>query len=206
MPQQFEKVRIDKWYRKMIEKIFDVIKNNIKNPRLYITILVLILVFLLLFPYIDANYFYYRCVNNRIDILTKMTEIDLDKVTKDPTLSQEYSNLLAEIEKQTDGSIGSIFVNEKDSHVRFIKFITGGSLVWLIAIAILFSKKNTFLNLFISFIVVGIVGGITGWIFMVLPTVVTPMVNYIGFPLLLAILIVLLATGSMKQKKTDNQK
>lgn len=46
----------------MVEKIFDAIKSNLKNPKLYIGILVLLLCGLLLFPYIDANVFYYQRV------------------------------------------------------------------------------------------------------------------------------------------------
>ena len=190
----------------MNEKIIEEIIKNLKNPRFYVYLLVLLLVFLLLFPYIDANFFYYRRVNNRIDILTKMAEADLSKIEENPVLSKEYENLLTEIEKQTDGSIGSIFMKDKEPHVQLLKFVTGGSLIWIIAIGVLFSKKNSTGNRLISSVVFGIIGCIAGAISMVLPTVITPMVNYIGFPFLLAIIIVLLAAESMKQKKADNQK
>ncbi len=188
----------------MIEKLFDVIKSNLKNPRLYIFLLVVMLVFLLLFPYIDANYFYYRRVNNRIDILTKITGIDKEKIDENPVLKQEYDNLLTEIEKQTDGSIGSVFVKEKDPHIQRMKFITGGLLVWITAIAILFSKANTRKNRIISFIVLIAVGFLTGGISKIIPTIITPMVNYIGFPLLLIILLALLMTGNNAKKGQES--
>ena len=53
---------------KMVEKVFDIIKDNLKNPKLYIALLTIIVVILLLFPYIDANFFYYNRVEKRIDI------------------------------------------------------------------------------------------------------------------------------------------
>lgn len=184
----------------MIEKIFDVVKSNLKNPRLYIFLLVVMLVFLLLFPYIDANFFYYRRVNNRIDILTKITAIDRVKVQENEILKQEYDNLLTEIEKQTDGSIGSVFVKETDPRVQQMKFITGGSLIWITAVAVLFSKANTKKNRIISFVVLIIVGFLTGGISKIIPTIITPMVNYVGFPLLIIILVALLMTGNTEKK------
>lgn len=41
----------------MKEKIFDLIKENLKNPKLYLGLFIVIIVILLLFPYIDANFF-----------------------------------------------------------------------------------------------------------------------------------------------------
>lgn len=34
----------------MVEKIFDLVKSNLKNPKLYISMLVILLVVLVLFP------------------------------------------------------------------------------------------------------------------------------------------------------------
>ena len=64
----------------MFEKIFDLIKNNFKNPKLYVFLLVVLLTVLVLFPYIDANFFYYNRVNDRIDILTKVSEINVEQI------------------------------------------------------------------------------------------------------------------------------
>ena len=51
------------------EKIFELFKQNIKNPNLYVTLFIIIMIVLILFPYIDANYFYYSRVEKRINIL-----------------------------------------------------------------------------------------------------------------------------------------
>lgn len=64
----------------MGEKIFDLLKANIKNPKLYVVLFIFIMVTLILFPYIDANYFYYNRVEKRITILNKIAEIDENKI------------------------------------------------------------------------------------------------------------------------------
>ena len=83
----------------MWEKIIDEIKNNLRNPNLYIVLIIVIMVFLLLFPYIDANIFYYNRVNSRIEILNKMSEIDVEKIQNNEIFMKEYDSLLDEIEK-----------------------------------------------------------------------------------------------------------
>lgn len=124
----------------MFEKIFDLIKNNFKNPKLYVFLLVVLLTVLVLFPYIDANFFYYNRVNDRIDILTKVSEINVEQIQENEILYKEYNSILTEIEKQSSGNIGSVFIKEADNTVNLIKFITGGVLVWLIALLCLFIK------------------------------------------------------------------
>ncbi len=184
----------------MYEKLYDAVSNNLKNPRLYIVILLVILVFLLLFPYIDANYFYYHRVNNRIEIVTKMMSIDKDKIRENSVLMKEYENLLVEIEKQSDGSIGNVFVNEKNPSVQRIKFITGGSLMWLLAIMALVSKGNTFRNRIITAVVLAVIGCVTGGLSKIIPTIISPIVNYIGFPMVLIVLLALMMTGTATKK------
>lgn len=184
----------------MYEKLYDAVINNLKNPRLYIVILLVILVFLLLFPYIDANYFYYHRVNNRIEIVTKMMSIDKDKIRENSVLMKEYENLLVEIEKQSDGSIGNVFVNEKNPSVQRIKFISGGSLVWLLAIMALVSKGNTFRNRIITAVVLAVIGCVTGGLSKIIPTIISPIVNYIGFPMVLIVLLALMMTGTATKK------
>ena len=64
----------------MQEKIFELIKTNLKNPKLYIGLFIILVIVLPLFPYIDANYFYYSRVEKRINILDKVTKIDKDEI------------------------------------------------------------------------------------------------------------------------------
>ena len=119
----------------MKEKIFELIKTNLKNPKFYIGLFVVLVIVLLLFPYIDANYFYYSRVEKRIDILNKVTEMDEEIIQK-----EEYNSILNEISKQKDGSLGSVFVTKNSSEVQRNKFLSGALLSWIVAIVCLFVK------------------------------------------------------------------
>lgn len=188
----------------MFEKLFDEVKQNLRNPKLYILVLIILLLFLLLFPYIDANVFYYNRVNCRIDILNQMTQLDMEKIQENEILEQEYYRILEEVSKQTEGSLGSVFIKETDEAVNMIKFISGGSLFWIVAIACFFIKdiKNWGNRLF-GFAFIGGLGWIFGFIAKSIPTIINPILNYLGFPLLLLIIVALLVTSGSKQKNVD---
>ncbi len=185
----------------MFEKIFDLIKSNFKNPKLYVFLLIILLTVLVLFPYIDANFFYYNRVNDRIDILTKVSEINVEQIQENEILYKEYNSVLAEIEKQSAGSVGSVFIKESNDTVNLIKFITGGSLIWLIALLCLFIKgfKNWGYRI-LGFALFAGLGCVLGLAANAIPTIANPMVNYIGFPVLVIIVIALLATGGKNKK------
>lgn len=188
----------------MFEKIFDLVKNNFKNPKLYIGILIVLLCFLVLFPYIDANFFYYQRINDRIDILHKISEIDTDAIAENPVLATEYEHILSEIEKQSyeSGSFGSIFIKETNSTVNLIKFLTGAAIFWILGIVCFFIKGfKSLSNKFFVFAFFVIIGIPCGFIAKAIPTIVTPIVNYIGFPVLTIVVIALLLTREKKEDK-----
>lgn len=185
----------------MVEKIFDLIKDNLKNPKLYISLLVVLLVTLVLLPYIDANFFYYDRVDNRIDILSKVVDIDVEKIKDNEILHKEYTSILSEIEKQSSGSVGSIIVKESNKTVNTIKFITGGVILWLIAIMCIFIKNFGSLGArVLGFVVFVVLGCLLGFAAKAIPTILNPWVNYIGVPLLITIVVALLCTGGKKNK------
>lgn len=188
----------------MLEKIFDVVKTNLKNPKLYVAILILILAILLLFPYIDANLFYYKRVSARVEILTKVSMIDMDKINGNTILTSEYNNILEEIEKQSNGSLGRVFIKETDKTVNLIKFITGGVLFWLFAISCFFIKgfKGFGLRVLGFVLLVGL-GYLFGCISKAIPTVLYPEINYWGFPIILFVLAGLLVTKGNRGKKKE---
>ena len=97
----------------MVEKVFDIIKDNLKNPKLYIALLTIIVVILLLFPYIDANFFYYNRVEKRIDILKAISDIETEKVENNSILKAEYENILEEIRPDIDFSVNNALIDEK---------------------------------------------------------------------------------------------
>ena len=188
----------------MFEKVFDVIKTNLKNPKLYVFLLILIIVILLLFPYIDANFFYYKRVNDRVEILTKVSMVDMDKITDNTILMSEYKNILEEIEKQSNGSLGSVFIKETDKTVSLIKFITGGVLFWVFAFLCFFIKgfNGVGLRVLGFFLLIGL-GYLFGRISMAMPTIMHPEINYIGFPLAIFVIAGLLVTKGNRSKKKE---
>ena len=96
----------------MNEKIFDLVKNNLKNPKLYALLLASMVIFFLLFPYLDANVFYYKRINDRVEILEKVSTQDSDLIAQTPTLKAEYERILVEISNQPESMVSSILTKE----------------------------------------------------------------------------------------------
>lgn len=182
----------------MLEKIFDIIKNNLKNPRLYIVSLIIIVVILLLFPYIDANFFYYTRVEKRINILKDISSIDKENVDCNPILKAEYDNILEEISKQKDGSLGSVFITNNSLEVSRYKFFTGAIMSWLVGILCLFVKMDKFWQKIVGLLLFVLLGLFLGYIAMLVPTIIAPMCNYVLMPVLQIVVLGILATNSKK--------
>ena len=83
----------------MINILFEEIKKNLRNPRMYAVILTLIVLGLILFPYLDANLFYYKRVSSGIDLLTKISNIDKEKISEDPILYNEYQDIYIKLNR-----------------------------------------------------------------------------------------------------------
>lgn len=183
---------------KMIEKVFDIIKDNLKNPKLYIALLIAIVVILLLFPYIDANFFYYNRVEKRINILKDILDIEKEKVECNPTLKAEYDNILEEISKQKEGSLGSVFITNNTLKVSRYKFITGATLSWILGVLCLFIKMDKTWQRIVGLAFFIIFGLVLGYISSMIPTIIEPACNYILMPILQLVLLGVLVTNSKK--------
>lgn len=173
---------------------------NMDKRKLGITIIVLLVVILILFPFIDTNFFYSNRIKNRIDILQKITELDMDKISQDENLLKEYQSIVKEINESDNNYINKVLNNNKDDHT-IGKFISGGLLWWILGIVMLF-----FYNIFnkddkngknwgtriAGFILCVIIGGLIGLICSIIPTIFNIWVNYIIIPILVLILMILL--------------
>lgn len=182
----------------MIEKIFDIIKDNLKNPKLYIVLLVAIVVLLLLFPYIDANFFYYNRVEKRIDILKNISSVELDKIENNPILQAEYESILDEISKQKQGSLGSVFITSSSSEISRYKFLSGAALSWLVGVLCLFIKMDKGWQKIVGLLLFAIIGLALGYISTLIPTIIEPRYNYILMPILQLVLFGVLITNNKK--------
>lgn len=183
----------------MVEKVFDIVKANLKNPKFYICILITGVVILLLFPYIDANYFYYNRVEKRINILNKVIEIEEEQVKNNPILEAEYNSILEEISRQKDGSLGSVFITSNTKQVNIIKFVTGATMLWLIAILCLFIKMEKWWHRFVGLFIFALLGILLGYISVIVPTIINPIINYLLMPILQIVLVGILATSGKKK-------
>ena len=173
---------------------------NMDKRKLGITIIVLLVTILILFPFIDTNFFYSNRIKNRIDILQKITELDMDKISQDENLLKEYESIVKEINESDNNYINKVLNNNKDDHT-IGKFISGGLLWWILGIVMLF-----FYNIFnkddktgknwgtriAGFILCVIIGGLIGLICSIIPTIFNIWVNYIIIPILVLILMILL--------------
>ncbi|MBE6147373.1 MAG: hypothetical protein E7168_03440 [Firmicutes bacterium] len=173
---------------------------NMDKRKLGITIIVLLVTILILFPFIDTNFFYSNRIKNRIDILQKITELDMDKISQDENLLKEYESIVKEINESDNNYINKVLNNNKDDNT-IGKFISGGILWWILGIVMLF-----FYNIFnkddkngknwgtriAGFILCLIIGGLIGLICSIVPTIFNIWVNYIIIPILVLILMILL--------------
>ena len=80
-------------YKSMLfNKVFDMNKR-----KLGIALITLSFVILILFPFIDTNFFYPSRIKNRIEILDKITKLDMNVINQNQYLMQEYNSIVKEI-------------------------------------------------------------------------------------------------------------
>lgn len=148
-----------------------------------------------MFPYVDANYFYYNRVEKRIGVLEKAVNLDKAEIEKNSILSEEYDSILNEISKQKEGSLGSVFITKNSNEVNKYKFLSGALLSWLVAIMFLFIKMDRWWYKLIGLFVFLLLGVGIGYFSKVLPTVISPLCNYIVMPIMQIIILGILVTS-----------
>lgn len=195
---------------KLIEELLEVFKKNYKRPRLWICLGLIIFCFVLLFPYIDSNFLYFSRMEKRISILERVMELDQEKINSNPAYQNEYQSILKEMEQQSERTINSVmnrmsnYINNlmetgKEQGNRWIKFFTGA--IWFIIVTVCIPFMNTFKkrsDKVLAFVLMLIISFLAGWIFSIIPIIVTPMFNYIGIPIMQIILLIVIVNKSKK--------
>lgn len=195
---------------KLIEELLEVFKKNYKRPRLWICLGLIIFCFVLLFPYIDSNFLYFSRMEKRISILERVMELDQEKINSNPAYQNEYQSILKEMEQQSERTINSVmnrvsnYINNlmetgKEQGNRWIKFFTGA--IWFIIVTVCIPFMNTFKkrsDKILAFVLMLIISFLAGWIFSIIPIIVTPMFNYIGIPIMQIILLIAIVNKSKK--------
>lgn len=198
---------------KLIDELLMVFKKNYKRPRLWIGLGIIAFCIVLLFPYIDSNFFYFSRMEKRISILERAMELDETKINSNQVYRNEYQSILQEIEQQSERSVNSVmnkatmYINSivtagKGQGNNWIKFFTGA--IWLLIVTICIPFMNTFKkrsDKILAFILLLIISILVGWFFSIIPIIFTPMVNYVGVPVLQIILVIIMVSKSNKKEK-----
>lgn len=174
---------------------------NMNKRKLGVIFIIVFVSILILFPFIDTNFFYANRIKSRIDILQKITELDMDKINQDKNLTKEYESIVKEINESDSNYINKVLNNNKNDHT-IGKFISGGILWWLLGIIVLFfynafnkednKKGKNWGTRIAGFILCAIIGGLIGLICSIIPTIFNIWVNYIIIPILVLVLMILL--------------
>lgn len=197
---------------KIIEELVELFKRNYKRPKLWLFIVIILFIVVLLIPYIDSNFFYFSRMEKRINVLDRVMALDEEKINSNQAYIDEYQSILQEMEQQRERSINSLMnkfiiqMNYITSMAngegnRAVKFFSGA--FWLLLITVCVPFMNTFKkrsDKLIAFILLLIMSGIIGWIFSMVPVIISPMVNYIGVPLLQIIAVIIIVVKSNKKK------
>ena len=193
----------------MGEKIFDLLKSlatGNKSKKFWGVLIVIFIIVLIVFPYLDANFFYYNRIEKRIDNLTSIVELNDDKIHKNQGLLLEYESIIREINDANQKSLNT-FNNNMDNEFDFwAKAISGGLLFAIVGIIGLFKKNNTkmtfsvfFKNNFLIFIVCSLFAVILSFIFSKIPTLGNVWVNVIAAPIVELIIIYLFTKSNNKK-------
>ena len=191
---------------KIIEELVELFKRNYKRPKLWFSIAIILFIVVLLIPYIDSNFFYFSRMEKRINVLDKIMALDQDTINSNQAYIDEYQRILLEMEQQSERSINSLMnkltsIGKGEGNIA-IKFFTGA--FWLLLITACIPFMNTFKkrsDKLIAFVLLLIMSGILGWLFSLVPVIISPMVNYIGVPLIQIIVVIIIAVKSNKKKK-----
>lgn len=187
-----------------MDKFIEYLLPKITTKKVIITTIVAIIIITILFPYIDSNYFLPNRINSRIEVLDKITKLDMTKIEESPELFNEYNDILLEIDNASNNKSLNFFRYNKKSNDIW-KFISGAILFWVLIPFTFFIKSNQdkkksvqIIYKILAAILIFIVGMLFGFIASIIPIIINKWVNYIGFPLLLVLIIVLIAYKSEK--------
>ena len=132
-------------------RIFESILNHLSSKKAYKTIswliLVIFILIIILYPIIDANFLYYKRVNNRIEILKEISSIDIASLGSNPVLAEEYNAIISEVSLAKEHYINNIFIIETGFWKNFVKVISASWIFIIFAIAMFFVRNDSEKNI-----------------------------------------------------------
>ena len=159
------------------------------SKKFWAIVIILCVLVMIVYPYIDANYFYYNRIEKRIDILQSLVDLTGNPIENDESLKAEYESILSEVSSARNSSI-----IQKTKHVdsemeHNVKFLSAFALWGIVGVVLLFSKPKDGKRTFKKFMqnVVGVlvcimIGIVCGKIFALIPTIYHYWINAIIAP------------------------
>lgn len=165
----------------------------------------------LCFPLIDYYFYFNYRTTSRIEVLDKVTKLELDVIKENAILQEEYNSILSEIQEHGNGptfDVSGVITTQSNKSSSLYKFLTGGFWCWLVIILTPFIYKKKLKDMIIAIIIFGLIGTILGWVSTRIPTFINPIYNYVGFPTAQIVIVIIIAvwvnSKSKKNKKTVN--
>ena len=190
---------------KLLELLVGVVTGK-KSGIFWSVLIILLIAVVIIYPYIDANFLYYDRIDKRIDNLQKLVELTGEPLYENEDLNKEYSSILKEMEVAREKALSNATNSEDSLHNRRVKFFAGAGLWYVVAIAVLFTKKKTekwsfkkvFNNFCSAILCLGIGSGL-GWVFTLIPTLGIVEVNAV-FTLILEVVVLWLLIEQPKNR------
>lgn len=194
---------------KLLSLLVDKLPELVKRPKFYLWLIIIGAIAFFAIPFIYANFFFHTRMLNRVEILSRLSELDIEVISGNEILLNEYNAILQELSHQHArvvsiggyNIIGSIIVEDEPIY-RLKKFISGGTLSWIIMLFVplmkTFKSRSEQITAFFLLLIIGMLAGLLG---RVIPTFYNIWVNLIGFPVLQMLLIGIVALRMDKKEK-----
>lgn len=168
----------------MLKDIIDFLGSLNKSKLKYLVLIVFII--LLAYPFIDDIFIKKYIISQKIETAKEYSSL----------MQMEYKDEL--VNGYIDSIKNDIKIYLADKHYEynpikaiksdFGKFIAGSVLWVIVIIGLLFSKQYRFVQKIPSLIFTAIILIISGYVSSIIPTILNPLVNYIGYNVLLLLL------------------
>lgn len=161
-------------------------------------------IIILCFPLIDYYFYFNIRTISRIDVLDKISSLNLEVIKDNPILMSEYNHVLLEIQEHSKGfsfDVRGVINIQTNQSLDLYKFLSGGLWGWLIVALSPLIYKKKIKDMLIAIIIFALAGSFLGWVSMQMPTFINPIYNYIGFPVLQLIIGIIIGILVSQKKK-----
>lgn len=186
----------------LFNKFIDFLDHDFKPKRVLISIFIAI-IFITSFYFIYSHFSFENRVEKRIANLKEISSLSLESISKNSNLETEYHRIIEEIDNRySSKSIPKIKIISDTPEIKIFKFLSGA--LWSILIILLcpfiYKTLKEIITGIILFIFIGLILGSIG---LVIPTFISPTINYFAYPILqLLLLVSIIIKSTRKNNKT----